>query len=188
MKIIDFRFINSSDAFDDTYPHWSRKFEYPVILDILKKLDLPKTPKIHNSSWGFDIEHHQKFKEQLELEYGFHHVINSDILYRGIPNTYVHDITQEPDDDFKHQFDVVLNVSALEEIPGDHVRYLNNLLSQVRSGGYLIITFDLPGLQLDKIQEFVGSEISHEHYHNRIIGSGAPWFDGLNVGLLVVQK
>ena len=187
MKVIDFRFIIKTDAFDDSYPHWSRKWEYPTISSIIKNLSL-SNPKIHNSSWGFDVEHHQKFKDHLEMEYGVSSVINSDILYRGVPNTCVHDITKEPNDYFKERFDIVLNVSALEEIPGDHVRYLNNLLSQVRTGGYLIITFDLPGLQLDKIQEFVGSEISNEHYHNRIIGSGAPWFDGLNVGLLVIQK
>ena len=188
MKVINFRFINKTDSFDDSYPHWSRKWEYPTVASILKELYPATNPKIHNSSWGFDIEHHQKFKDQLEMTYGVSSVINSDILYRGISNTCVYDITKEPNDYFKEQFDVVLNVSALEEIPGDHVRYLNNLLSQVRSGGYLIITFDLPGLQLEKIESFVGSEISHENYHDRIIGSGAPWFDGLNVGLLVIQK
>ena len=187
MKVIDFRFIIKTDAFDDSYPHWSRKYEYPTISSIIKELSL-SNPKIHNSSWGFDVEHHQKFKDHLEMEYGVSSVINSDILYRGVPNTCVHDITKEPNDYFKERFDIVLNVSALEEIPGDHVRYLNNLLSQVRTGGYVIITFDLPGLQLEKIECFVGSEISHEKYHDRIIGSGAPWFDGLNVGLLVIQK
>ena len=82
----------------------------------------------------------------------------------------------------------LLNISALEEIPGDHLNHFKNLLSQVKESGYLILTFDLPGLQLDKIENYLGQEISHENYHNRIIGSGAPWFDGLNVGLLVIQK
>ena len=38
------------------------------------------------------------------------------------------------------------------------------------------------------IENYLSQEISNENYHNRIIGSGAPWFDGLNVGLLVIQK
>jgi len=188
MKILDFRYITKNDKFDDTYPHWSRKYEYPTVLDILNNLDLPVNLKIHNSSWGFDIEHHQRFKNTLETEFGIFVVTNSDILYRGIQNTCIHDITKEPNDNFEESFDVVLNISALEEIPGDHLTYLCNLLKQVKSGGYLIITFDIPGMQIDKIEEFLGQDISHKDYHNRIIGSGAPWFDGLNVGLLVIQK
>jgi SAM-dependent methyltransferase len=188
MKIIDFRYITKNDQFDDSYPHWSRKYEYPTLSGILDTLELPVNPKIHNSSWGFDIEHHQRFKTELEKEYGIFSVTNSDILYRGINNTCIHDITQEPNDNFKNSFDVVLNVSALEEIPGDHVKYLSNLLKQVKIGGYLVITFDIPGLDLEKVEEFVGQEISHINYHDRIIGSGAPWFDGLTVGLLVIRK
>lgn len=192
MKVIDFRYITKNDDFDDTYPHWSRKYEYPTILSIIDNLiydgNLGINPTIHNSSWGFDVEHHQRFKNNLETKYGVFSVTNSDILYREIPNSCVHDITQEPNEKFKEAFDVVLNVSALEEIPGDHIKYLSNLLQQVEPGGFLIITFDLPGLQLNKIEEFLGQDISHKDYHDRIIGSGAPWFDGLSVGLLVIQK
>jgi len=187
MKIIDFRYITKDDNFDGIYPHWSRKWEYSTVLSIIKNLPMTN-PKIHNSSWGFDVEHHQRFKNELEKEFGVWNVTNSDILYRDIPNSCVHDITQEPNDNFKNEFDIVLNISALEEIPGDHLNHFKNLLSQVKESGYLILTFDLPGLQLDKIENYLGQEISHEKYHNRIIGSGAPWFDGLNVGLLVIQK
>jgi SAM-dependent methyltransferase len=188
MKILDFRYITKNDKFDDTYPHWSRKYEYPTVLDILNNLDLPVNLKIHNSSWGFDIEHHQRFKSRLEKEYGVFSVTNSDIIYSGFTNTCVHDITKEPNDNFKESFDLVLNVSALEEIPGDHVLYLSNLLEQVKPGGYLIITFDLPGLQIENIQQFLNTEISKENYEDRIIGSGAPCIEGLNVGLLIICK
>jgi hypothetical protein len=187
MKVIDFRYMTKTDPYDDSYPHWSRKWEYPTVLSLIKNLPITN-PKIHNSSWGFDVEHHQRFKRELEFEFGIWSVTNSDILYRGIPNTCIHDITQEPNNIFKNAFDVVLNVSALEEIPGDHLTYLNNLLAQVKEGGYLIMTFDLPGLQLEKIQDFLRTEMSKIDYENRIIGSGAPWFDGLTVGLLVIQK
>lgn len=186
MKIIDFRYITKNDEFDDTYPHWSRKWEYPTILSIIKNLPITN-PRIHNSSWGFDVEHHQRFKNELEKEFGISAVTNSDILYREIPNSCIHDITKTPDDNFKKSFDIVLNISALEEIPGDHLNYLKNLLSQVKDGGYLILTFDLPGLQLSKIENYLGQEISHYKFHDRIIGSGAPWFDGLNVGLLIIK-
>ena len=190
MKIVNFRYITKNDEFDDTYPHWSRKWEYPTVFSIIKSLEseFNNNPKIHNSSWGFDVEHHQRFKGVLEKEFSAYNITNSDILYREIPNTCIHDITQPPNDAFKESFDIVLNVSALEEIPGDHLLYLQNLLEQVKPNGYLIITFDLPGLQLEKIEDFFRIRLSQKNYDNRIVGSGAPWFDGLNVGLLVVKK
>ena len=104
MEIIDFRYITKNDDFDDTYPHWSRKWEYPTVLSIIKNLPITN-PRIHNSSWGFDVEHHQRFKNELEKEFGIFAVTNSDILYREIPNSCIHDITQEPDDNFKKSFE-----------------------------------------------------------------------------------
>lgn len=188
MKIIDFRYVNKNDVFDDTYPHWSRKYEYPTLLNILNNLELPNNPKIHNSSWGFDLEHHQRFKNELEKKFGRENVTNSDILYRGIDNTCIHDITKEPDDNFKESFDVILNVSALEEIPGNHVHHLSNLIKQVKKDGYVIITFDIPGLQLNNVEDYLRQKISYKNYENIIIGSGKPWFDGLNVGILIIKK
>jgi len=152
MNIIEFRYVNNSDKFDDSYPHWSRKYEYPTVISEIKRRlpELSFSPKIHNSSWGFDIEHHTKFKNNLEREFFPHNVTNSDIVLSGAPNTCYHDITQPPNENFKEQFDIVLNISALEEIAGNHDDYLDNLYAQVRPGGYLICTFDYPGLRLSK--------------------------------------
>ena len=188
MKILDFRYITKLDPFDDTYPHWSRKYEYPTVISEIKKRvgEFKDPPKIHNTSWGFDIEHHTKFKNDLEREFFPHNVTNSDIIYNAVPNTCYHDITVPPNENFKEAFDFVLNVSALEEIAGDHDYYLNNLYEQVRPGGYLICTFDFPGLRLvdqDKL-------ISQENIQYKIWADARQWgsVPELNVLLFVAQK
>lgn len=190
MKIIEFRYITILDKFDDTYPHWSRKYEYPTILEYINNIQNNfKHPLIvHNTCWGFDVEHHQRFKNELETLLMPYNVTNSDVIHIGIPNSCVYDITKEPNVNFKESFDVVLNVSALEEIPGDHVSHFQNLYKQVRPNGYLIITFDLPGFKLKDMEIFLGKEISKQNFEQRIVGCGAPCIDGLNVGLLIVRK
>lgn len=173
MNIIEFRYINKNDCFDNSYPHWSRKYEYPTVINEVKKRfsEFKSPPKIHNSSWGFDIEHHTKFKNELEREFITHNVTNSDIIYNGVPNTCYHDITLPPNENFKEQFDFVLNVSAVEEISGDHNTFVQNLFEQVRPGGYLICTFDYPGLRLG-LTDFL---LSREGYENRIWADARIW-------------
>jgi SAM-dependent methyltransferase len=189
MKILEFRYMHLFDKFDNTYPHWSRKYEYPTVLAELqkRKVEFKSAPKIHNSSWGFDIEHHTKFKNDLEREFLPHNVINSDIIYNGVPGTCYHDITVPPNGNFKEAFDIVLNVSALEEIPGDHDQYIKNLYDQVKPGGYLICTFDYPGLR----SNLISSLRPGDDPNYRICWSGPPYMDpgkALNVLFFVAQK
>lgn len=160
MKLRYFDYIRQDELRDETYPHWSRRTEYPLVLDELDWLSTYDmgcpNPKIHNTSWGFDVEHHQRFKNLLEEEYGVENVDNSDIKPSNIPNTFVLDITNSvacaP---FKDSYDFVLNISAVEEIPGDHFKILKNLYSMVRPGGYLICTFDVPGLNIPNWEKYL---------------------------------
>lgn len=189
MQIIDFRYITKNDSFDDSYQHWSRKYEYPTVSSRIRDLiGDTSNPKIHNTSWGFDLENHQKFKNALETEYGIFAVTNSDILFRNILNTCIRDITKKPLPEYVNYYDLVLNISALEEIPGNHLDYFDNLMEQVKVGGHLILTFDLPGFQLTEFENKMETKMSSINYSNRIIGTGEPWFAGLSVGLLIIQK
>lgn len=189
MNILEFRYLTKSDLFDDSYPHWSRKYEYPTVLEEIKKRasEFGGSPKIHNSSWGVDEEHHQKFKNLLEADFGVVNVTNSDIVFNGIPNTCYHDITQTPNENFKEDFDIVLNISAIEEIPGDHDRFIINLYDQVKPGGYLICTFDYPGLRLEKFEEI----FTKKGEEDKICLSNFEFWYGpgdLNVLLFIAQK
>jgi hypothetical protein len=199
MRVLEFRYINKSDPFDDRYPHWSRKWEYPTVLSTIKKniVRFKSPPTFHNTCWGFDEENHERFKNALTDLFSWRsyndrkmsvNCIHSDIKPSPLEGTMVYDITKPPTESLKGSFSFLINVSALEEIPGDHVQYIKNLYDGLHFGGILILTFDLPGLQLDSVENFVGKKISKEGYEERIIGSGAPWFDGLQVGLLVIQK
>jgi ABC-type transporter Mla MlaB component len=70
------------------------------------------------------------------------------------------DITVQPPEEYINKFDVVINVSTVEEVDADHLEIIKNLLMQVRVGGYLIITFDLPGMQLRKLERLFNISIS----------------------------
>ena len=190
MIVWEFRYITKNDIFDNTFPHWSRKYEYPTVMNYLFEIyDNKESPiKVHNTSMGFDVDHHIRFKNMLESYFGERNVVSSDLQPRYLPNTCVYDITSYPDATFHEAFDCVLNISALEEIPGDHGQHLLNLYANLKVGGYLIITFDLPGFQLERVEEFLGKKMATDEYDSRIIGHGGPWFDGLNVGLLIIQK
>lgn len=187
MDILEFRYLTKNDQFDDSYPHWSRKYEYPTVFnEIIKRRSEFDRPTIHNSSWGFDEDHHQKFKNALEAEFGAPNVTNSDIVYNQIPNTCYHDITLPPNENFREQFDFVLNISAVEEIAGDHQTYIDNLTAQVKPGGYLICTFDYPGLRLENIDNI----LDKSHYDNRVYKDTSDWINvgEISVLLLIARK
>ena len=188
MEILTFRYVTKSDPYDPTYPHWSRKWEYPTVIAEIDKIvdQMGRYPKIHNSSWGFDPDHHTRFKNQLEKKYLKHNVTNSDIVFTGVHNSCYHDITQPPNEQFKEAFDIVLNISAIEEIPGDHDLYLDNLAAQVVPGGYLICTFDYPGLRLNNFNDI----FTKEGDSDKISEHTQFWFGpgDLNVLLFIAKK
>jgi len=181
MNIIEFRTINSDDSFnDERYKHWSRYYEYPTVLDFLTK-NLPIGSKIHNSAWGYEAPNHTNFKEGLESYFGIENVINSDILISQYPNTTTYNLLDSPKPEWIEYFNCVLNISVIEHLEGKSQNVaIQNLYSQVKPGGYFVVTFDMPGVNMEVLTQFCGK--SFIEYSNKISGFG------LNVGLLILQK
>lgn len=186
MNIIKFRKIKTSDRYEAKYTAWSRIYEYPLVLDIIEEFNTVKNPKIHNTSWGFEGPH-VIFKEDLDSKYK---ALHSDIKYSSLPNTAIWDITTSPPEEYVGEFDIVINVSTVEEVNFDHLTIFNNLLKQVKKGGLLIITFDLPGLQLEKFEEFLGQPI--ERFSNELCGDNSVLphliYTHLSCGVLVIRN
>jgi hypothetical protein len=88
------------------------------------------------------------------------------------------------------KFDFVLNVSTIEEIDYSHIEIFENLLRMVKIKGYLIVTFDLPGMQLDMFESLFNKKI--QTTNNPVTGTSSAYrmdkFDFLKVGYFVVQR
>tara|TARA_R100000700_G_C3117013_1_gene107591 strand:- start:148 stop:729 length:582 start_codon:yes stop_codon:yes gene_type:complete len=186
-EITEFRKLTLDDEADLSYQGaWSRVFEYPLVIKLLKK-HCKEDALIHNSSWGF-AGVHVLFKEKLEEE--FANVENSDIKSSSLKNTYVYDITKRCEKQYMQKYDAVLNVSTMEEVRSDHTQIFNNLMEQVRPGGLFIATFDLPGLQLEKFENLFDRKL--EVSGEPINGTNSPdpdnRYNHLNVGLMVLRK
>jgi hypothetical protein len=188
-EVVEFRTIDFTDDFDEKWIFWSRIYEYPIMLKAIKQLKTKHkiiNESIHNTCWGFqDI--HKQFKENLEKDY--HKIVNSDILESTEKNTMVYDITKSPKD-MVNKFDFVINVSSIEEIFNNHYKTFRNLFDMVKKGGFLIMTFDLPGLQLSKFEKVFKQKMKYTD--NPISGANSPIKDlrykKLKVGFLVVRK
>lgn len=187
MKPLEFRKIRTSDHRDDKYEAWSRIYEYPLVLDAIKKYKNASNISIHNSSWGFE-GCHITFKDELEKTYK--NILHTDIKSSDLANTEVYDITKSPPDEYIGKFDAVINVSTVEEVKFDHITIFNNLFSQVNDGGILILTFDLPGLQLRKFEKMFGKKIAR--FDNELNGANSAnpnlKYKRLECGLMVVEK
>jgi len=157
-KVIDFRFAKATDTHDDKYSQagaWSRLFEYPYVIDFIKmhKLKDFSIPEIHNTSWGFEGIH-VTFRDDLDL---LGTAIHSDIRNSEFRETYYYDITEE-NKEFEKKFDFVVNVSTIEHLDtaNNRLTAIKNLMKQVKVGGYLILTFDYPRVNLNEIETLVG--------------------------------
>ena len=197
MKIINFKYfenfiIENNEIFYDScnsYSAWSRIYEYPFVYNFIKN-NFKTNQKIHNTCWGLDyVECHVNFKNTLEENFLTENVVNSDIKKSNLKNTYSYDITTE-NNSYKEYFDYVINISAIEEINYDHLEIIKNLYSQVKKDGYLILTFDLPGLQLEKIEKFLNMKIGY--VKTKLNGSNSviqnKKYTNLNCGVLIIQK
>jgi hypothetical protein len=164
---------------------WSRIYEYPFVLSQIVG------GSVHNTAWGFEGIH-LVFKDWLDDLYW--DVVHSDLRPSPLPGTCVWDLTTPPPDEWVNRFDTVLCVSTLEHVTGDHAGIIrDNLLPQVRAGGRLVITFDLPGLQLDQVEGLVGCRMVVPDRPVTPVTSVEPdrtlnLDAGLRVGYLTIRK
>ena len=145
---------------------------------------------VHNTCWGFEGVH-VVFKEYLEDH--FKSVTNSDRNKSDHANTEVWDISHPSPEEYKEKFDVVLNVSTLEEVPQDiQIKCFNNMLDQVKEGGLLVCTFDMPGLALPLFEEMLGRSLYVNLLEENVNGANSilpnPRYKHLHCGIMVIRK
>jgi hypothetical protein len=186
-EVLEFSLISADSPFDLKWGWWSRVYEYDLAIEKMKKLGLKDSSKIHNTCWGYHGSH-ILFKNELEKL--SKNVTNSDLITSDIPNTTTYDLRNHMPSNWVEEFDFVVNISTIEEIPFSHVRIVENLLTMVKPNGYLIATFDIPGIQLDEISKLLNRPI--EDVVNPLRGDNSPYqmneFSNLRVGYLVLKK
>jgi|TARA_B110000438_G_scaffold289863_1_gene324911 hypothetical protein len=206
LEVLKFRKISTKDDYDEKYNDgeaWSRLYEYPLVINEIKKY-YKEGFIIHNSCWGFSGIH-ILFKDELERL--FTNVYHSDILKSEFKNTFIYDITKSPKKEEIEKYDILLNVSTLEEVDYNHLNVFNNLFMQLKKGGILISTFDLSKNKQNKIRSFFSRKRKRvlqlekfEHYFSRKIEiDGIPIngensivknlrYEHLNCGIMVIKK
>ena len=187
-EILEFQTIDRNFSYDEVWGWWSRVYEYPLILNKIHEIHGKKELKVHNTSWGFGPQHHM-FKWRLER--CFDSVTSSDIKVSSEPNTIHYDITTIPSRELIACFDVVLNVSTIEEIePGKQRVSFENLMSMVKPGGILVATFDIPGINLDEFEEMFNRKLIYTSSPISGINSVYPdeRYRDLRVGYFVVRR
>lgn len=196
-SVEEFRFITRDDIFDKKYIYWSRIYEYPYVINKLKELGAHKNSLIHNTSWGFEGVH-VMFKEDMDSIY--ENVYHTDIKPSRLPKTGVYNITTEPIKEEIEKYDFVVNISTVEEVSFDNIKIIQNLLKQVKKGGYLIITFDYNfmvqlsegkgSINIGKVQRFLNQKINDEGSH--ITGENSEIRETrcsyLKCGVMVLRK
>lgn len=187
MKILEFNSIDRTFRYDLEGIHWSRIYEYPLVLDLLDKYGAHNDSHIHNTCWGFEGAHIW-FKNILDNKYINN--INSDIKKSNEPNTFVYSLLNEPRKEWVEKFDFVLNISTLEEVKADHINIFQKSFSMVKPGGYFICTFDLPGLQLKEFEQLFKQKYIVSD--NLISGDNSEVtntkYSHLKCGYMVIQK
>ena len=160
MEILTFRQITTADVTDEAFNDgsaWSRVYEYPLVIQEMQTHHASAS-LVHNSCWGF-AGIHTVFKDHLDANYD---AVHSDIRPSDLPNTCVYDITRAAPAEENNKYDIVLNISTMEEVNDDHWACFTNLFAQVKPGGLFIATFDLPGLQLEKFESEFGQQMGRE--------------------------
>lgn len=191
-KVIDFRFASKDDVYDQRFvlPNmWSRPYEYKYVYSFIKehKFKSKLKPKVHNSSWGFEGVH-VTFRDILD-EIG--ECIHSDIVKSEFRDTYYYDITTE-NKEFENNFDFVINVSTIEHIldKGDRIKAIESLFKQVNIGGYLILTFDYPRVNLSEIEELIDHKCKESS--NKLNGNNSivknERYGNLNIVYLILNR
>jgi hypothetical protein len=186
-EVIEFSYIDVNSPFDLKWGWWSRVYEYELTISTLKKLGVRKDSTIHNTCWGYHGSH-ILFKKELESL--SQQVTNSDRLVSEIENTSTHDLRGKVPENWIDKYDFVINISTIEEIAFSHVKIVENLLAMTKINGYLIATFDLPGMQLEQIEKLFKRKI--QIVENPLRGDNSPYqmneYSGLKVGYFVIRK
>ena len=186
-ELLEFSLIDLQLPFDLKWGWWSRVFEYELAISKLRHFGVNRQSSIHNTCWGYHGSH-TLFKNELELLSG--NVTNSDLLFSTISNTTTYDLRETPPENWWNAFDYVINISTIEEIAFSHIKVIDNLLTMVKSGGILIATFDIPGIQLDYVENLFDAEI--KQVINPVNGANSPYqmneYAGLTTGFFVLRK
>lgn len=187
MKVLEFNSIDRAFRHDLKGIHWSRIYEYPLVLDLLDRYGASSDSHIHNTCWGFEGVHIW-FKNILDKKYINN--INSDIKKSNESNTFIYSLTDEPKEEWIEKFDFVLNISALEEINKDHIDIFQKSFSMVKPRGYFICTFDLPGLQLEKFEQLFKQQyiVSDNPISGKNSAVTNTRYSHLKCGYMVIQK
>lgn len=183
-EVLEFKSIETSLESNLKYRHWSRIYEYPLVLELLSKYS-DSSSLVHNTSWGNEDWRdvgsiHVSFKEDLECMFEKGNVLSTDQKKSKLKNTEVYDLTHSPKQEWLEKYDFVLNISTLEEIPVGQVNIFQNLLSMVKVGGYLIVTFDIPGLKINEFEEYFDKKFESL---DKKISNGS-----LTCGYMVIRK
>lgn len=189
MKIIEFRYLNTHDAYNLKWKWCSRIYEYPTVLNFIDKIKFSGIT-IHNTSAGYgeDLGFFMKeFISELNSKYEF--VTHSDRLATPEWKIKRFDLLR---DKHETQYDVVLNISVIEHLPEEYrILALNNLWSIVKPTGYLILTFDLPAVNITQIEKWCNGlcNIKHENAVNGFNSAfPQPGYGSYNFILLIIQK
>ena len=186
-ELLEFSLIDLSSDFDLKWGWWSRVFEYELAISKLQSLGVDRQSSIHNTCWGYHGSH-TLFKNKLESLSD--KVTNSDILASQISNTTTYDLRTPPPDDWRNAFDFVINISTIEEISFSHIKIIENLLTMVKPGGILIATFDIPGIQLEYVEQLLNTRI--KQVENPVNGTNSPYqmneFASLTAGYFALRK
>jgi len=184
-KVEDFRFFSESDKKDLKWIEWSRVYEYEFALQVLYPYELVDSAKIHNTSWGF-TDLHLAFKEELEKRVS--NVVHSDFRKSNEANTTVFDIRGPVPNQWIDKFDLVMNISTLEEIEYSQILVLRNLLSMTKPGGKVLVTFDIPGFRLGTFERYLRRKIDVPISPVELIKEKVSGEKSLKVGLLLLLK
>lgn len=181
----EFRLFGEMDSHNFMWEEWSRVYEYEFAINALKLQISDISREVHNTSWGFSSLH-QLFKYELEkLPFK---TLHSDIKKSSLPNTVVYNLKRPVPKNWINKFDVVLNISTLEEIESSQLLVLLRLLKMTKPGGTLIITFDVPGLKLQYFEEFLGKKLEEPLNPVTFVRNENDLHLELNVGVLMLQK
>ena len=184
MIVKKFSYFSNSDYYDLKWGQWSRIYEYPFVINTIKKLWL-FNPTIHNTwCWGWDI--HLQFAKELENYWIVLNTDNESWHWGILPNNFMkYDLLTK----CNYKSDIVLCISTLEHLRNPLVA-LQNLIEATKEWWYLIITLDSPPVDLKQIEDYLWmkcKDIENKvNPKNSVIPNYA--FDTINIVKLVIQK